>query len=324
VLQGQFQIAGVVGREVVAQYLRRQAPEIRLVAADASPGLDVRAAIAGQLAPTSSADVLRLTLTMLDIRSGEIMARVQGDVHTAPSDLFPTSFDSESPVLVNKLPGQLRTDSLLFDESTKGVVSDTGVHGVVSDVWLAEAQLAYGAGHYEEALDLYKQAVAQPSVNAIRAYNGMYLSLMRLDRQAQATEAFKQLVAAGLSARSLGIKLLFVPGQTEFLPDPAVRSAYASWLQIIGSKVNASGICLDVVGHTSHTGTETFNLELSLMRGERVRDLLQADVPQLFTHLGVIGKGWTENIVGSGTDDARDAVDRRVEFRVVDCQGQSS
>jgi len=32
-----------------------------------------------------------------------------------------------------------------------------------------------------------------------------------------------------------------------------------------------------------------------------------------------IGKAWAENLVGSGTDNAQDAIDRRVEFKVVNC-----
>ena len=31
------------------------------------------------------------------------------------------------------------------------------------------------------------------------------------------------------------------------------------------------------------------------------------------------GAGSSENIVGSGTDDLMDAIDRRVEFGVIDC-----
>jgi outer membrane protein OmpA-like peptidoglycan-associated protein len=33
------------------------------------------------------------------------------------------------------------------------------------------------------------------------------------------------------------------------------------------------------------------------------------------------GVGSRENLIGSGTDDQRDALDRRVEFRVVGCPG---
>jgi outer membrane protein OmpA-like peptidoglycan-associated protein len=33
-----------------------------------------------------------------------------------------------------------------------------------------------------------------------------------------------------------------------------------------------------------------------------------------------IGMGFRQNLVGSGTDDAGDALDRRVEFKVVQCR----
>jgi hypothetical protein len=29
--------------------------------------------------------------------------------------------------------------------------------------------------------------------------------------------------------------------------------------------------------------------------------------------------GWRENIIGTGTDDVTDALDRRVEFKIVAC-----
>ncbi|MEZ5478207.1 MAG: hypothetical protein R3E95_12200 [Thiolinea sp.] len=32
------------------------------------------------------------------------------------------------------------------------------------------------------------------------------------------------------------------------------------------------------------------------------------------------GKGFSENIAGTGSDDLRDAVDRRVEFRRIPCR----
>ena len=40
---------------------------------------------------------------------------------------------------------------------------------------------------------------------------------------------------------------------------------------------------------------------------------------QLATRTRASGMGWRENIVGTGTDDVSDALDRRVEFKIVDC-----
>ena len=52
-----------------------------------------------------------------------------------------------------------------------------------------------------------------------------------------------------------------------------------------------------------------------------MRDRLVREAPALARgqRLRTEGKGWDETMVGSGTDDLRDALDRRVEFKVVNC-----
>jgi outer membrane protein OmpA-like peptidoglycan-associated protein len=41
--------------------------------------------------------------------------------------------------------------------------------------------------------------------------------------------------------------------------------------------------------------------------------------PDIGRQLQTSGVGFRENLIGTGTDDARDALDRRVEFRVRGC-----
>jgi outer membrane protein OmpA-like peptidoglycan-associated protein len=74
-----------------------------------------------------------------------------------------------------------------------------------------------------------------------------------------------------------------------------------------------------VVGHTSRTGSVRGNEILSRQRAEAVRRMLERDNRALATKLSATGVGSREALVGLGTDDVRDALDRRVEFRVVDC-----
>jgi outer membrane protein OmpA-like peptidoglycan-associated protein len=50
-----------------------------------------------------------------------------------------------------------------------------------------------------------------------------------------------------------------------------------------------------------------------------VQKLLEADNRALAARLSATGMGSKEALVGIGTDDQRDALDRRVEFRVLDC-----
>lgn len=42
-------------------------------------------------------------------------------------------------------------------------------------------------------------------------------------------------------------------------------------------------------------------------------------MPEIVGQLTSTGMGFRENLIGGGTDDARDALDRRVEFRVRGC-----
>ena len=74
-----------------------------------------------------------------------------------------------------------------------------------------------------------------------------------------------------------------------------------------------------VVGHTSETGTEAVNDALSLKRALFIRQRLGAESPEFASRMKAQGMGSRQNIVGSGTDDVVDALDRRVEFAIVDC-----
>jgi outer membrane protein OmpA-like peptidoglycan-associated protein len=46
---------------------------------------------------------------------------------------------------------------------------------------------------------------------------------------------------------------------------------------------------------------------------------LESETAELDRRIRASGMGFRENIVGTGTDDVRDSLDRRVEFRIDDC-----
>ena len=119
----------------------------------------------------------------------------------------------------------------------------------------------------------------------------------------------------------MGVKLLFAPGRTDYIDDPALSRPYPDWLREIARQAGAATTCLQVVGHSSRTGAEDFNVSLSAQRAEIVRQQLEAANPALARRVETTGVGWRENLVGTGSDDLKDAVDRRVEFKVVDCRG---
>ena len=131
-------------------------------------------------------------------------------------------------------------------------------------------------------------------------------------------------MALGLSTNNLAVRLLFNPGSTEFWRDRAVSGIYPMWLRQIAGEATAGDYCMTVVGHTSKTGSEATNERLSQSRAKAVRDLLVAQDRKLAERLDVDGMGWRENLIGSGTDDARDSLDRRVEFKVRNCKGRGA
>ncbi len=124
----------------------------------------------------------------------------------------------------------------------------------------------------------------------------------------------------GMETNNLSVKFLFQPGSTEFLSDPKISASYPMWLRQIARQATQIDSCIVVTGHTSRTGSEAVNDRLSLQRAASVRTWLTAEAPPLARRLREAGMGFRENIVGTGADDASDALDRRVEFKVQGCQ----
>jgi len=56
-----------------------------------------------------------------------------------------------------------------------------------------------------------------------------------------------------------------------------------------------------------------------VLRAQFVMDLLSTGVPDGRGRMIATGRGYKENLVGTGKDDASDALDRRVEFKVIGC-----
>ena len=75
-----------------------------------------------------------------------------------------------------------------------------------------------------------------------------------------------------------------------------------------------------MTGHTSPTGPEPLNERLSLLRAEFVKARLEGAAPKLAKRMIANGVGSRQTMVGTGRDDASDALDRRVEFKVIGCR----
>lgn len=258
-------------------------------------------------------DRMALALRVVDLQDGRVLAHSQVTVVDPDLDGTPVARYRDSPFTLPPAPSPAPETA-----APGGALTERERTAPIAR--LDEADAAYGAGRYDEALQRYRAVAALPGADTLQATIGSYLAAVRAGRDADARDAFSRIVAIGLTTRALGVKLLFTPGRTSYLDDPAISGPYAGWLREIARQVGDAAVCLQVVGHASRTGSEEYNLILSGQRAEAVRTQLEAANPALVRRIATAGVGWRENLVGTGTDDLRDAVDRRVEFKVADCR----
>jgi outer membrane protein OmpA-like peptidoglycan-associated protein len=128
---------------------------------------------------------------------------------------------------------------------------------------------------------------------------------------------FGKIADFGLANKRLSVKFLFAPGSTQFVTDPQVSGQYAMWLRTIATRTVNTPACLEIVGHTSASGSDAVNERISLQRAQYVKQRLDADAAALKTRTKAVGKGSQENLIGIGSDDgkARARPARRVQGR---------
>ena len=304
------QLDRVIGERV------QQARQFELVPFEAASLASAQYLIVGSMARAQGAH--RLDLAMLDVKSGTVLAQSSVQARLEGADMKPINYYRDSPILMKDetVEGYVRTSN-----TRAGSKADASYLGrIAAAAAINDAAKLYNSGRYREALVEYRGLLATPTGNQIRVLNGVYLSSAKLGRTAEAEDAFGRLVAYGLAQKSLSVKFLFNPGSTEFWADPRLTSAYGMWLRQIARQASSVKVCMEVVGHTSSTGPEEVNDNLSTRRASFIKHKLSAESAELAGRTRTVGMGSRHNLVGSGTDDVVDAPDRRVDFAIVDCK----
>ncbi|MFC0406667.1 OmpA family protein [Roseomonas elaeocarpi] len=254
-----------------------------------------------------------------DLRTGRIVSRASVRAQAAGVSTRPAAFFRDSPAW---MPDQsIQSYYRSIDGEIGGTLDPTYLQSIQAAAFINDGIRAYETGRYDEALTAYTQARQSPLGEQSRVYNGLYLANQALGRTQQAADALGHVIRLGLLSQRLALKFVFRPGSNLFWPDPAVSGAYPMWLREIAEQTAASNTCLELTGHTSATGSSDGNQRLSLRRANYVRDRLVALSPSLRQRIRTRGAGSTAVLVGTGTDDASDLLDRRVEFQPVACPG---
>ena len=261
--------------------------------------------------------VLTINLALTELASGKVVAQSSARAQSRGVDSTPLPLSQDSPVLAQDkvLEGYARTST-----TPPAQPADADYLSRIAVAPLIEqASAHYNASRYPQALAGFEAAGAAPGGDQLRVLSGRYLALARLGRGEEAEQAFRAIVVYGVQNRQLSVKFLFTPNTTEFWRDPVVSGPYTMWLSEIAQVGSQAKVCMNIVGHTSRTGTQAYNDELSLQRAAVIRDKLAAQSAAWGQRNTTSGRGFRDNLIGTGTDDAVDALDRRVEFKIVDC-----
>lgn len=256
---------------------------------------------------------LQINLALTELATGTVVAQSSSVARDEGLDHTPLPYYRDTPV---------PTKDRVIEGYVRTTATPPGQHGdayylerLAAAPAIKEGTAHYNAERYQDALAQYSAAGG----DQLRVLNGIYLSSVKLGRTAEAEEAFGKIVAYGIANQQLGVKFLFNPNTTVFWSEPRISGPYAMWLREIAKASADAKVCMDIVGHTSHTGPVAYNDNLSLQRARYIRQRLIGESTVLTDRTTPSGKGFRENIIGSGTDDAIDALDRRVEFKIVGC-----
>jgi hypothetical protein len=261
--------------------------------------------------------VFQINMAVTDLKDGMVVAQASSRARDEGLDTNPTPYYRDSPIVVKD---QVVDGYITTSQTAPGRPADpVYFERVATATIVSEATIAYNGAGYQDALALYQTAAGKPGGEQLRVLNGIYLASWKLGRAKDAEDAFGKVVALGLSSNNLGVKFLFNPGTTNFWSDPQVSGPYGFWLRQIARQAVLARVCMNLVGHTSRTGSVSYNDRLSLQRATYIKQRLEKEAPQLVSRTRASGMGFRENLVGTGTDDARDALDRRVEFKISEC-----
>jgi outer membrane protein OmpA-like peptidoglycan-associated protein len=266
-----------------------------------------------------NADAFRVCLVLIDLRTGKLVAKRVDRATLTTVDAEPLPIYRESPTWA------LDATALAYIKSCQGSspgdpIAPGYLQRLPAQAVINEAMIAYDANKPADAYRLYHEAQTVADPEDLRVLNGLYTTSWKTGRKKEAAETFGKIVGIGLDAKKLPIKLFFNPGTTTLLQSSDLQAQYAVWLQQVATQVAARDGCLRVVGHTSRTGDPAANEVLSQKRAAFIKSSLERQNRKLTPRLAADGVGSREVIVGLGTDDLRDALDRRVEFRTVDCR----
>lgn len=253
--------------------------------------------------------------TVFEKSSGKVLAAASVRVNrfdTTPMDIY-----KDSPVFMKgKNYGQYTSSVRKMPNETV----ETGYHDrLMIKSMLVKGDMLYEHKEYRKSLSYYMQAAGSQSGLQLEVLNGQFANLIKQSRWEEAENIYAKLIGASIAETGeIASKITFVPNSV--VPIETKVNLYNIYMkQIAKLAAGIPGCRIKIIGHCSRTGTEAYNDNLSLQRALWIQKYMASYVPEIMDKSEAIGLGFRENIVGTGTDDITDEIDRRVEFEFSQC-----
>jgi outer membrane protein OmpA-like peptidoglycan-associated protein len=184
---------------------------------------------------------------------------------------------------------------------------------------IKEAERLSANKDYEQSLLLFYLVSERKDSPLKETYLELYQNARNLNQQVAASDAFQRLLAQNvIETKKLTFKFLFAPQSSSFTDDKDLRKEYSFWLHEIVKYFENNKRCFQIIGHTGKEETDNPK-RLSLQRAKKIQLMMKVNFPMVMERSTLIGKGDEENIIGIGTNDMMDILDRRVELNIINC-----
>ncbi|MCK5876297.1 MAG: OmpA family protein [Candidatus Marithrix sp.] len=260
----------------------------------------------------------KISASIIDLTTKSIVATHTVHIQSSGLNYTPTPSYQDNPMYFKGKPLQHIISSV---NSPVGTEVDTSYYDFVKvKAQLTVAQTVYDEGKYKKSYALFKKILQQPGGKILEIYGGLYAVAFKLGRLREAEVNFGKMVSIGMQQGALPIKFLFKTNLTNFLNISELRQQYKIWLRQISKylKINTDK-CVHIIGHTSISGLYKYNKSLSKARANNIQKRMSKIFRGIKQRSKTIGKGPDDSIVGTRPDSNENAIDRRVEFKVVDC-----
>lgn len=260
-------------------------------------------------------NVYKVYGTVFEKSSGKVLA--SASVHVNRFDTTPKEIYRDSPVFLKGKNYEQYASSVKKapDETVNKEYHDR----LAVRSMQVKADKLYEQKEYKKSLAYYNQAASSQSGEQLEVLNGQFTVLVKQSQWKEAESVYGKLLRVSIrETGEIASKIIFSPNSV--VPVGNKIDIYTIYMEQIAKLVASLPQCqVKITGHSSRSGSEAHNDKLSLQRALWIQKKMSSYAPEIMGKSTTVGRGFHENIVGTGKDDITDQIDRRVEFVFSKC-----